>query len=154
MKNEHEYEFLRFTLNQRIQHFVLLTAFIALVITGMPLKYPDTWWAPRIVDLLGGAEMRALIHRIAGVTMVALGIYHVVYYLLIKRSVMLHPRLTILPTIQDIKDFFHVLKYYFGLEKGEPKYGRYSWKEKFDYWGAFWGMCIMCITGPMPWVFG
>lgn len=142
---EGERYFRRFTLNQRIQHLWMVLTFVPLVITGMPIKFPDQWWAPVLIDLVGGFEMRTIIHHVAGIGMVLLGLYHITYYLLIDRG----PK-QIIPDadLKDVKDFVQLIKYYFG--KAEyPKYGRYSWKEKFDYWGALWGMVIMCVTGPI-----
>lgn len=139
-----EIKFLRFTLNQRIQHIVMIISFIPLVITGMPVKFPDAWWSPIIIDLVGGFEMRTQIHHVSGIIMCILGAYHIVYvgyYLQKTRD------LSMLPAPKDITDFIQLLKYYFGLSKEPPKYGKFSWKEKFDYWGAYWGMVIMCFSG-------
>jgi formate dehydrogenase gamma subunit len=133
--------FLRFTLNQRLQHLILLVTFIVLVVTGLPLKYNESEISQAIVNAMGGWQIRSIIHRIAGVVLVALGIYHVIMYLVINRS----PK-KILPRKQDFKDFVQHVKHLFGRAE-RPKYGRYSWKEKFDYWGAFWGMVLMGVTG-------
>ena len=66
----------RMTVNQRWQHLMLLSSFIVLVITGFALKFPDTWFA----HTLGmGEHLRGIIHRIAGVVLIAAGIYHVFY---------------------------------------------------------------------------
>ncbi|CAD7772590.1 Cytochrome B [Candidatus Methanoperedenaceae archaeon GB50] len=142
---EKERYFKRFTVNQVLQHLGIMITFSLLVITGMPIKYNDQWWAPIVIDILGGYEMRSLIHHAAGIGMVLIGLYHVIYYLVIDRG----PK-AVLPDadLKDLKDFWQLMKYYFG--KAEfPKYARYSWKEKFDYWGALWGMVIMCVSGPV-----
>ncbi|MFQ6054761.1 MAG: hypothetical protein ACE5J3_02135, partial [Methanosarcinales archaeon] len=94
--------FERFTLNQRIQHLAMISTFIPLVITGMPVKFPDAWWSPILIDLVGGFEMRTKIHHIAGIGMVILGVYHigyVGYYLHKTRD------LSMLPAPKDITDF-------------------------------------------------
>ncbi len=66
----------RMTMNQRWQHLILLTSFIVLVITGFALKFPDSWFA----ELLGmGEHLRSIVHRVAGVVLIAAGIYHVFY---------------------------------------------------------------------------
>src|SRR3972149_11502313 len=72
--------FKRFTFNQLVQHWVMIGSFMALVVTGMPVKFPDTWWSPVIIGLVGGFEMRTQIHHAAGIAMVILGVYHVVYH--------------------------------------------------------------------------
>ena len=50
----------RLTVNQRVQHWLLLTSFITLVLSGFALQYPDSWLA----SLLGGSEyLRRIVHR-------------------------------------------------------------------------------------------
>ena len=36
--------YLRMTLNERIQHSLLASSFIVLVITGFMLKFPESFW--------------------------------------------------------------------------------------------------------------
>ena len=59
--------FYRFSLNQRLQHFILAIVFTVLVLTGMPLKYPDASWAPYIYDLFGGIRYAPIVHKTSGV---------------------------------------------------------------------------------------
>lgn len=142
-KNEKKNEryFKRFTLNQRIQHMIMIVTFITLAVTGLPLKYADSEISQAIVNLMGGWEMRAHIHHIAGFILGALGIFHVIMYLVVDRK-----KKKILPCRKDFKDFWQHIKSLFGKAE-RPKYDRFSWKEKFDYWAAFWGMVLMGITG-------
>jgi len=131
----------RFTFETRIQHILLFTTFITLVITGFCLTYADTWWAQSIVNFLGGWEMRSQIHHIAGMIMVCIGIYHFFCYFLFKGRMR-----DMIPQFKDFEDFWDYIKYNLGA--GEfPKYDRFYWKQKFDYWGAFWGIALMGITG-------
>ena len=73
----------RMTTNQRWQHLILLTSFIILVITGFALKFPDSWFADTARH--GRDTLRSIVHRIAGVVLIAAGIYHV-FYLAIARE--------------------------------------------------------------------
>jgi len=139
MANEKK-DFKRFGLNQRIQHGLLLVTFALQVITGFPLSYPEKWWAKGIVSMLGGWEMRSDIHHISGIVMVLLGTYHVAIYAVRPR------RSKILPGFKDVSDFFQYIKQLIGLS-GPPAYGRYTWKEKFEYIGVVWGTVLMGITG-------
>jgi formate dehydrogenase gamma subunit len=138
-------EMVRFTFNQVAQHIVLFILFILLAVTGLCLSFSETWLAQTLVKIMGGWEMRTLIHHVAGVLLVILGIYHVIFVFWHRKTT--GKKLSkMLPRKKDIGDFFQYLKYIVG--KGEkPQYDRFSWKEKFDYWGAFWGMCLMGITG-------
>jgi cytochrome b subunit of formate dehydrogenase len=58
--------FYRFTLNQRIQHILLAWAVVTLVLTGMPLKFYDTSWAPYLYSLFGGIKAAPVVHKVAG----------------------------------------------------------------------------------------
>jgi formate dehydrogenase gamma subunit len=133
--------FTRFTLNQRIQHVLLLVMFTVLVVTGLPLKYADSEISQTIVNWMGGWEMRSQIHHFAGFALIGLGIYHIIWYIVAgKRSKKMLARK------RDFTDFFQHVKYLVGKAK-QPKYDRYSWKEKFEYWAIVWGLLIMAITG-------
>ena len=66
----------RLTRNQRWQHFILMLTFTVLVITGFALKYPDSWFAA----VFGmGEKLRGIVHRVAGVALIVLCIYHIIY---------------------------------------------------------------------------
>ncbi len=61
------------TLEDRMQHWLLLVSFLTLVVTGFMLKFPEAWWVVWIREA-GGAvivEGRGLLHRIAAVIMTA-----------------------------------------------------------------------------------
>lgn len=145
-------EYVRFTLSQRIQHIILFTTVFILGATGLPRKYYDAWWASYLVDFFGGLDNMALLHRSAALLMIGVGLYHVIYYILIERHIPLWKR-AVIPTKKDFVDFYMHMKYIFGLSDEFPKMGRYTWFEKFDYMGAFWGMVIMIGSGIIMWKF-
>ena len=69
-------QFTRFTPFERFLHLMVVTSFLLLVITGMPLKFYYTDWAKTIFSLLGGAEVaRALHHFGAIVTFAYFGLH-------------------------------------------------------------------------------
>ena len=82
-----EKKYLRMTLNERIQHFLFLSTFITLVITGFALKYPEAFWVKWFVYLWENAfELRGIIHRIAAVVMIVASFYHFLYIIFTKRG--------------------------------------------------------------------
>lgn len=119
--------------------------FISLSITGLCLSFADTTTAQTIVKFMGGWEMRRQIHWTSGILMVLLGLYHVVYVAR-DRTVTGSKKFKMVPTMDDIKDMLQYAKYLIGFGEA-PKFGRFSFKEKFDYWGALWGIMLMGITG-------
>ncbi len=136
----------RFDIHQRIQHFFLMLSFVFLVLTGMPLKFADNaiskWW----ISVLGGIEPTRLIHRGAAWVMIAVCVYHASYLLygiiVLKKSFS-----SMYPTKRDFTLFFQEISYFVGIHKEKPRYDRYNWREKFDYFAMFWGIPVMALTG-------
>lgn len=142
--------YVRMTLAERFQHGALMLSLIVLVITGFMLRYPDAWWVVGIRNLSSEAfELRSLLHRIAGVVMVAASLFHVYYIAFTERGRALIRDL--MPRIQDVRDAVAVLKYNFGFTKTKPKFGRFSYIEKSEYWALVWGTVIMAGTGFIMW---
>ena len=140
-----ELKFKRFTLNQRIQHIIFFTSFILLAYTGFPLKFPEEWWSRWMIESVGGFDNRTFIHHFSGLAMIGVSIYHVVYHILEK------PRYDILFNLQDLEDFKQQIMYYLRYSDEHPKFGRYTWKQKFEYFGAGFGAVIMGFTGLLMW---
>lgn len=136
----------RLSFNQRVQHWFLLTSFIVLVLSGFALQYPDSWLA----SMLGGSEyLRRIIHRIAAVIMLVVGVYHIAYLFLSNEG-----RLWVKDMAVRSKDFQDVLgnfRYYLGASKVKPKIARFGYADKAEYWAVVWGTIVMGLTGLMIW---
>jgi cytochrome b subunit of formate dehydrogenase len=136
----------RMTTNQRWQHLFLLTSFIMLVITGFALKFPNSWFA----ELLGMSErLRSITHRVAGVILIAAGVYHVFYLIVTHEGRKLVWDFA--PRPKDAFDAFGTMRYYLGLSKVKPQFGRFNYAEKAEYWALVWGTALMGATGVMLW---
>jgi formate dehydrogenase gamma subunit len=136
----------RLTPSQRAQHWLLLTSFLMLVLTGFALQYPDSWLA----WLFGSSEaLRRIIHRAAAVVMLVVGTYHLGYLLLTKEGRAWVKDM--LPKFKDIKDVVQNFGYYLGLKVQKPKIARFGYAEKAEYWAVVWGTVIMGLTGLMIW---
>jgi cytochrome b subunit of formate dehydrogenase/5-methylcytosine-specific restriction endonuclease McrA len=136
----------RMTVNQRWQHLILFTSFIILVITGFALKYPESWFA----HMLGmGEHLRSIVHRVAGVILMLVGIYHVFYLAIANEGRRLLRDLAPLP--KDAFDVWATMLYYLGLRSEKPKYDRFTYAEKAEYWALVWGTALMGLTGIMLW---
>ena len=160
--------FFRFTVNQRIQHFILALSVIILVLTGMPLKFSDTSWAPYLYAMFGGIHAAPVIHKVFGAVLLALFVYHIVYlvYVIYKFQVLpmkskeglsigkvlkLLANQPLVPNLKDAKDIAALMKYLLYLSSTRPDGAKYTWKEKFDYWAPFWGMVVIGLTGLIMW---
>ncbi len=136
----------RMTTNQRWQHLVLLSSFIILVITGFALKFPDSWLA----EVLGMSErLRSVIHRVAGVVLMGAGVYHVFYLAALREGRRLI--CDIAPRPKDLRDAVQTMLYHLGLSRNKPKFGRFTYGEKAEYWALVWGTALMGLTGVMIW---
>lgn len=141
--------YIRMSKNERIQHFILLTSFFGLVITGFGLSYPDAFWVKGIRAVLGdGAfELRSLLHRIFGIIMIAISLYHTIYLFFFPRGRKM--LIDMLPNLDDLKDLIVNIKYLIGLSKEHPHFGRFTYMEKAEYWALVWGTFVMGATGLM-----
>lgn len=142
-------EFQRFSFLFRIQHMVLIASCITLIITGMPLRYPDSRWAEVFFHLTGGVAGSGIIHRIGAVGLIGVGVFHMVYIILIRDG--RQNFLALLPRFQDVRDVFKNVWYFLGRSKTGAAFGRFSYIEKFDYWAVYWGMVIMITSGLILW---
>lgn len=142
--------FERFGKNFRSQHMLMFISVIILIITGMPLKFPEFAISKFIViDLFGGLENSTLIHRVGAVGLIIVGVWHLGYIMFSR--VGRRDFFLMIPRPQDIKDFMHTIQYYLGKRTSGPKFGRFSFIEKFDYWAVYWGMVIMIGSGAIMW---
>jgi formate dehydrogenase gamma subunit len=136
----------RLTRNQRLQHWLLLSSFIVLVFSGFALQYPNSWLA----WLLGSSEsLRRLLHRIAAIVMLVTGTYHVLYLALSSEGRQWVKDM--LPRAKDVKDVVQNFSYYLGLRASKPRFARFGYAEKAEYWAVVWGTIIMGLTGLMIW---
>ncbi len=144
-------KFVRMTLEDRIQHWGLIVSFFALVITGFMLTFPEAWWVIWIRKAGGEGlfELRGLLHRIAAVVMIAVTLYHTYYCLFTNRGRQFIRDMRF--GWQDIKDMVVMLKYNLGLSKTRPRFGRFNYIEKSEYWALVWGTAIMTLTGIALW---
>ncbi|MBI4186558.1 MAG: cytochrome b/b6 domain-containing protein [Chloroflexi bacterium] len=142
-----EGQIVRFDVHQVIQHAGLMVTFILLVVTGLPLKFPESaisqWW----VGVWGGVEVTRSIHRVAAWAIVVVCLYHL-GYLLYTILILKKPfPVRMVPSGDDVVKLFQEIAYFFGLIKEPPKWHRFNWREKFDYWAIFWGMPVMAGSG-------
>ncbi|MBI4871636.1 MAG: cytochrome b/b6 domain-containing protein [Candidatus Riflebacteria bacterium] len=140
----------RFTAVQRLQHALIMTTFILLVLTGIPLLASDTDREAGLIRVMGGVETAANIHRIAGFVMILTTLWHVAWLLRLKADGRL--RATMLPSPAEIVELIHQIQNYFLLRDAPPaRTGKYGWMEKFEYWAFGWGLTVMGVTGFVLW---
>lgn len=158
---------LRFTLNERVQHWTLAASFGLLALTGFALKFG--WRIPGL-EAQQGALTRGFAHRTTAVVFVALAIYHLGYMTLTQRGRFnlraFLPRIRSVrdlicscaacirlgpPSRADWRDLIQTVKYNLGLASSRPIMGRFTYAEKMEYLALVWGSVIMIITGLILW---
>jgi cytochrome b subunit of formate dehydrogenase len=139
----------RFSSGLTLGHLILTISFIALTVSGFALRYPETWWARHLFVGETGLALRGVVHRFSALILVGLALANFVYLVGTRggRKELGHLWLT----RKDIKDVFTNLGYALGLVKHAPCFDRYSYIEKFEYWGMWWGTVLMIITGFCMW---
>jgi cytochrome b subunit of formate dehydrogenase len=143
----------RFDIHQRIQHWLMLGGVILLALTGWPLRgagSPEAIETSRkFLAVFGGAHGAALVHRFAAFLIIVSSVYHLVYLgTLAKKRVL---PLSMVPVPKDAIDMRDNILFMLGLKKDRPRFERYNYLEKFDYWAVFWGIVMMVGTGFIYW---
>ncbi len=143
-----------------ILHIFVITSFLTLAITGLPLKFNETQWGHALMDLLGGVASAGLIHRLAAV--VTFGYFFVtlgmsIRFLITKRA----PKETMLqrlfgpdslfPNRRDLRDMIAMFKWFF-FKGPKPTFDRWTYWEKFDFLAVFWGVGVIGSSGLILWM--
>ena len=139
----------RFSPARSLEHLAHVATFIVLVCTGLSQRFYSLDISQWIILHLGGIDSVRLIHRFAGVvfslelithlTVAAIGIVYKKW----------QPSMVI--TKKDFTDVVHNIRYYLGMENFPVRGGRYTYKQKFEYWGILTGVFLMMVTGIILW---
>ena len=145
---------LRFHRYDRLLHGFLMASFLTLALTGMPLLFPEAPWATTLANLLGGYRVTGVLHRIAAITLMLVFLTHLVrlgHRLFVRKDYgMLWGPYSLVPQPIDLVQILQHFRWFVGLGP-RPRFDRYSYWEKFDYWSVFWGMAIIGTSGLMLW---
>lgn len=142
-------QIVRMNLWFRIAHWGVMLSFPTLVFTGFALKYPDSWWSAPF--LLWGKRdaFRGELHRTAAVVLIAATLYHFVHLAVNRRDRAFLSAM--LPKMKDATDLISVILYNLGLHKEEPRFAKFNYAEKLEYWAFLWGTAVMGLSGFFLW---
>jgi cytochrome b subunit of formate dehydrogenase/nitrate/TMAO reductase-like tetraheme cytochrome c subunit len=146
---------MRFQLMHRVFHAMIIVSFFGLVATGTPLLFPETGWAQLLMGLFGGTEAAAGIHRICAVITFGYFFGHVIHLSIRiwrspNRASFFRGPDSMAPRKKDFQDIGQMFRWFFF--RGErPKFDRWTYMDKFDYWGEVWGVTIIGGTGLLLW---
>jgi formate dehydrogenase gamma subunit len=142
-------QIVRMDLAFRIFHWVVMVSFPTLVLTGFALRYPDQWWARPLMLLESHIAFRGVLHRTAGVLLIVAMAYHLVRLILSPRDRNFFRHMLV--RTADARDLLEAIGYNLGLAKEPPRFGRFNYAEKLEYWAFVWGTAVMSITGLLLW---
>jgi cytochrome b subunit of formate dehydrogenase len=140
----------RFTVADRLTHLAVILSFMLLALTGLPLMHPEASWAAALTRFWGGVRAMHVIHLVnAGITF-GYFLFHLCYLgyrvLVKKQRYRLFGTDSLVPNWTDIRDIGRNFRWFLYLGP-QPKMGRWTYWEKFDYWAVFWGVAMIGVSG-------
>jgi len=93
--------------------------------------------------------VRGDIHRVSAVLLIFVGISHFWYVIFTRRGRV--EMKAMLPRPGDAGDMAENLKYHTWRTENPPKFGRYDYSQKAEYWALIWGTGLMVVTGFVLW---
>ena len=139
----------RFSPVRIAEHWAHVLFFCVLVCTGLTQRFYSLEVSQWIILHLGGIDVVRLIHRFAGVGF-SLGVCaHMIVAAVGVVYKKWQPSMII--TKKDFTDVVHNVRYYLGIESTPIRGGRYTYKQKFEYWGILTGVLLMMVTGVILW---
>ena len=139
----------RFSVSDRVEHWVQMVSFVVLAITGLVQRYDGAWVSERLISAMSGIEVVRDVHRVFATLLMVAVVYHFgsAFY---RKYVLGRPR-SMIPGAADVRAFAGSVKYLLGRTDKPPAQGRFTWEEKVEYWSFVWGTVIMVVTGFLLW---
>ncbi len=149
----HEKWVKRFPRVHRWTHITIIITFLVLAATGLPLKFHYTAWAQVLTRIPGAIDFTRFLHRLAAVVTFGYAFVHVFY--LIRRAAKREGGLlwgwgSMVPQPRDVVDLLRNIRYFLYLGP-RPRFDRFTYWEKFDYFAVFWGIPVIGLSGLMLW---
>jgi cytochrome b subunit of formate dehydrogenase len=144
----------RFTSKQRYLHAVLFSTFLGLAATGLPLRFSESIWARGAARAVGGFGAILFFHKFCALVLTIAFLIHVKEVftrgLYRREKGVFWGATSMVANWKDLKDMLGHLRWFVGLGP-KPKFDRYAYWEKFDYWAVFWGMIVIGFSGYAMW---
>ena len=144
----------RFDAATRVLHAVIMTTFLGLSATGMPLLFSDATWARMLARVFGGFHGAGLVHRFFGAVLLGAVGWHLanVFYRAFVRGEkgLFWGPTSMVPQPRDLVDLYRQMKWFLGLGP-QPRFEHFTYWEKFDYMAVLWGTVLMGAAGLVLW---
>jgi formate dehydrogenase subunit gamma len=139
----------RFTRSERTIHVLFFSSLIILTITGLTLKYHESWLAQWVMHLEGGVLLRGKIHRLAALLLIATFFYHTLSIMCSGRGHQFFQDMIFRK--KDLSDCFALVKYNLGIQKERPRFDRFSCIEKIQYFASGLAVILLGLSGFVLW---
>lgn len=136
----------RMCIGERLMHGFLFVSFFILAYTGHLIAFPKGTLAD-VAAPYWCFDFRTEIHLGAAALLGLTILWHLVYLVASKRG--RDTFVALLPNGKDVKDFGAMLRYIFGGSETAPRFGRFSYMEKSNYWLTAISMIVLVVTGAM-----
>ncbi len=153
LRKEKHY-FRRFSPYERFLHILVNVSFLMLCLTGLPQSYVETapgkWFLETLMPLSTAQQLH---YWAAAVT----GLYFALHLGQLAVKLRRHgwrPLLTgpdsLVPSKKDFTDFVQHIRWFLGRAE-RPRFDRWTYWEKFDYFAVFWGVAVIGLSGLIRW---
>jgi cytochrome b subunit of formate dehydrogenase len=136
---------------------MVIISFLTLAVTGMALKFAAQDWAGIVAAIFGSFQVLGVLHRICAViTFTYFGLNLILIFQNYKKSgksileFVTDPVYSLVPMPNDALEMIQTFKWFFGRGP-QPRYGRWTYWEKFDFMAVFWGVAVIGGTGLCLW---
>lgn len=131
------------------QHVGLILSFFVLVVTGFALRYSDAWWVRGLASAGFDEAIRSTAHRVAGVVLIVVSVWHVVWVVLYRRGRKFLRDMA--PGPRDVGELATNVGFHLGVTQKRARFARFGYAEKAEYWALIWGTVLMALTGLVLW---
>ncbi len=128
---------LRYTLSERVVHWISGASYIYLLLNGLGLWSPSLWW---MIAILGGGPLARLMHPWVGLIFVASVLW---MYKMWKDDMRI--------TNEDRAWNKALGRYVRHEDENLPPVGRFNVGQKYLFWGMFWSGIVLLLTGLVLW---
>ncbi|MGE5892946.1 MAG: formate dehydrogenase subunit gamma [bacterium] len=135
----------RFSTGRIVEHLAHMLLFTILVATGLSQKFYALDVSQWFILRMGGIDTVRFLHHISGFAFTATTVLHIgtgIVGLAVRRWA---PSMVI--TRKDFTDAIHNIRYYLGMHNQPAPCGRFTYKQKFEYWSVLLGALLMIVSG-------
>jgi formate dehydrogenase subunit gamma len=136
----------RFDNHLRLQHYLIMIGVTIAGVLGLAQAFPDWGIASWFVQVGGGLEGKRQFHHYFAY-IVDFTVLYYIGYILHKFFIRKEKMRAAFLNLQDLKDFINMNKYIMGFLPEEPKYDRYTFGQKLDFFIILIGIPCLSITG-------